>query len=732
MQKIFLDYHADSLLPENCLVITSELALLEYDWDEGSIVFRGKTLCAWVEEFCRARGYVSERLSSPIEALRRACPGWTEDQAKLVWEEIRAAYTDSVPPDDTRTILKLLYPTSLWEKPAGRMHAAQWLLWLSERDIIPPHHQPLIRAQAHHWQNTAGKLESALYRSHTPSEAAALLDEWLGIIPGSLPSKLGAFPMDVPGAWLDRAESIWRERVAREGERFLRKLWSLHLSDQMQAISNQICYDYYTAHPEEITPQAIARLSARMSEPQLQLLMEKKPPAIPDDLPAAPSDVMRWFEDSYLPYRQWQVSCGEHPAAEPVKRAARQFMEWCLNFYPRALAGGSGQEHLAITKGKELRETRKKWVTLWVLFDGLPYHDATRLEKLLSRERTLTVRKQIVVAPLPTLTRFSKNAIMNGVPVAITEDEGPRPTFEGAILLSERDDNVKHVREAKLGDVYVLSLIQPDKTYHAAKATSILKQEVEGALSTHANIVLELIRAFPEKIPLRVCISTDHGRLLSVAERSASVPAGMQAEGRAAWGESNRRFSAQGFEIDETDGLIYLEKSRFGLLYDCAVPLGPDLFVKSDGATGTEAFAHGGLYPEEVLIPWFEFTRKRVLPSITGSATGKAPKGKRGELSLQLTNSSNETVSVVSLDLSMENESLPSLPFEMILPPLDTIELRGELPYWPGHTQIRSAKLTVNLRSEHGESFTVELDNQLETLEFQKRELQGSDLLDLG
>ncbi|MCS6777745.1 MAG: hypothetical protein NZ557_14535, partial [Chthonomonadaceae bacterium] len=156
------------------------------------------------------------------------------------------------------------------------------------------------------------------------------------------------------------------------------------------------------------------------------------------------------------------------------------------------------------------------------------------------------------------------------------------------------------------------------------------------------------------------------------------------------------------------------------------------LFVRSDGSTGSEAFAHGGLYPEEVLIPWIEYVRTRVLPQIRGSAHGKVRRGARSTLTVRLTNPSNEPVTIVAMDIRTADQTLFSHSLETMLPPLETRALDVELPEWPGPLQSKFLQPVATLRTTRDELFTSELENQIEVLAFQEREIEDTELWTLG
>lgn len=117
--------------------------------------------------------------------------------------------------------------------------------------------------------------------------------------------------------------------------------------------------------------------------------------------------------------------------------------------------------------------------------------------------------------------------------------------------------------------------------------------------------ISDIVNAVPAEIPLKIVITTDHGRLLARSTRRKSIPAGMIGHGRAAWGVSGRQFEQTGYFIE--DNVVYLHGERFGLPNDAALCLNDDSFYTNDGKTGVEFYPHGGVYPEEVIIPWLVF-----------------------------------------------------------------------------------------------------------------------------
>ena len=55
---------------------------------------------------------------------------------------------------------------------------------------------------------------------------------------------------------------------------------------------------------------------------------------------------------------------------------------------------------------------------------------------------------------------------------------------------------------------------------------------------------------------------------------------------------------------------------------DIAITLNESAFYNNDGSGGSEVYPHGGLFPEEVIVPWVVFMRDKVKPMIDFSFSG--------------------------------------------------------------------------------------------------------------
>ncbi|GIV81904.1 MAG: hypothetical protein KatS3mg051_1258 [Anaerolineae bacterium] len=270
-------------------------------------------------------------------------------------------------------------------------------------------------------------------------------------------------------------------------------------------------------------------------------------------------------------------------------------------------------------------------MNLLVVLDGLHHVDAQRLLATLQAEaRRLTLRRaDLLFAPLPTVTQFAKEALVKGV---LPRDSAEAPPLGEDI--SESKSPLKKLEAGSPGDVFIWRIQEPDRTYHSRNGYDSLQDEVQGQLNTVAGKIADIVNQLSSRIALRVILTSDHGRLLGTSQRSVPVPEGMQAHGRAAWGRTHLEYPLLPATCWMATWRI-CSANAFGLAEDVAIILDESAFLTNDGKQGSERYAHGGLFPEEVLVPWIELERdvapvqeSRAFASRCGSPA-KAERGSR-------------------------------------------------------------------------------------------------------
>lgn len=295
-------------------------------------------------------------------------------------------------------------------------------------------------------------------------------------------------------------------------------------------------------------------------------------------------------------------------------------------------------------------------------------------------------------------------------------------------------DASRALQSAHAGDMVIWKPLEPDKTYHEVADASILRVHVENTLAALAENIVEAARAVPDSLSLQVILSTDHGRLLGQSRRVHPVPEGFAPHGRAAtWSLPASTWGSLPFDGEGLarcgEGVAILNPERFGLPFPVAVSLDEGSFLDAAGRGGGESFPHGGLFPEEVVVPWIVLRRDARELQIQARASGKAKAGARGVILIEIENPNPVRLQVLGLRLRLGTRDERALNVEGGAPPFDTFTLEAALEPWPQGGPARAASGSLLLARPDGQEFEVALEMAMDTDELQSRDDILGDLI---
>ena len=586
----------------------------------------------------------------------------------------------------------------LWDFAPGKKHSAEWLLWLVDNEPNDAFH-PILKAIADDWKQASPSL-SEIYQAQDFSSARVLIGKWLGETISSFIEKYGEFPLPVPPEWIKVLNDSWRREIAKTDGAFFDSFlksptpWNFK---QMVALAT---LDYFEKYPDVLTLESynqIARFVSGSDRARLKVLRQAP---MPLDVPNEPELVLTWFAREYLPFREWQFATKAEKSYPRVLELGQQFAKWYLDFYPKAL---TSKKYLSFFKSKNLKDKDLTYVDLLIILDGLQAIDAKIfLDALLAinkSQRLVMTENCFCFAPLPTVTDFAKGALVHGV----------QPTLMKELELlgedvSERQTPLLKLQSARPGDLFIWRIQDPDRIYHTKNISPMLKTEVEGELSTIAQKINDIVEKLNPTIPLKIIITTDHGRFLGVSKRIVDVPQGMQAHGRAAWGETTIQFDKTGYKIE--GDLVFLSKDRFGLLSDDAAVILTDSAFRHE-TYDQEISTHGGLFPEEVVIPWMVFERNIEKPNIEFVFSGAGRATLPGKIFVSAINPSTIDLSIIRVQINFGGDMNFSIELMKDMPGMKKTEFEIDIPTWPSSEQVSlgNAQFTVILPS--GEEFGV-------------------------
>jgi hypothetical protein len=738
--QLLLDPVGDALFPAGYRRLTTEVAWLREatvlpasELAPPAVVVSGPALCAWAERWWRGRGGDCQLLQSPTAHLIAACPMLGLRDAQQVLADLGPTWATRPAPWMLPEVLQALHPSfssaantaTGWlaqpaSTPARTALAAHWLLWLTNQPHPFPQYQlPLLTQQLAMWADT----DTAPLASTDQATAQTLLANWLGLAePASGqpdPAKLvGVFPVPVPAAWVAQARTLYSQQLtglnqthlsASEVNQRLATWWqqrnvpSVPLG--LREAAAGLYADFLLSRPQLLQLQHLRELVPLLgSAPQAQLLQNALPPTEPADLPpnATPATVLQWATAEYLPYRRWQAGLSDTQAVPTTRVAAlaTQFEDWLLANYPALLVSpNTGLLHMQ--QAETLRFTRTQEVTLWVVPDGLGWLDAQTLADHIhaaTAGHLTPPRATACLGLLPTITSLTKEPLLRSttaraLPLARPNHIRRERSIRGHLNPAD------HLRDVQPGDLFIWTPLDPDSAYHGQYDRPTIQQRVAHLLQVMAQQLAAAVQAIPASLALRVIITTDHGRQLGSSPRSVAIPAGFESHGRAAYAV-NQNPAVVPLPADlARPELAWLEPEAFGLPCWAATVRGNVAFrTNNTDAGGLLHFPHGGLWPEEVVVPWLVAERIATAPALTARLSGHGLARGRGELTLTLTNPSAQVYTLVSLALTSPEGFAVSLSLNgQSLPATATHTQVLTLENWPSPTQLAGLQAKLQL-----------------------------------
>ncbi len=749
---VYFDRSGDALIPEGCAVAERPADWVRLALQPGPLVMRGNELCACAEAFYRGRSYQCYELHSPRVALNDLALTPIEGEALLKWlrdfwkGNFATRFGALEQPLEAVPLLSVLFPTTPfgWNAPASPSHVAAWLLWLDEN---PPDRklQPLLAVGRVKWSDSVSNAAGELYLPCNEIAARRTLRQWLGLddAAANFPSTAGPFPREVPLRWQTQAREEWLGKVGVEGFGLWETLQERTLLPaSLRRIAAEVVAKFFELHPAQLTASIIAALEGFLPDATVERLREAVPPVLPsdpftDDLPPSTEQVLTWFRQEYWPFRRWFARRDDVAANEHAENLAQQFALWYARFYAQALGSGKDAPLLAMRHSLTLRERVKserergeQTLTLWLVADGLNTTDAHSLVRHIEEKAPRLTLEQdgLAFCALPTITPICKPALRWSSPPAnaVVLCEADNPHEHG---LKEHSDLVAQLTDAQVGDLWVWNVLQPDTTYHKKFPPELIVTKVDGELQTLATRIAQVVSAVSDHLKLRIVISTDHGRLPQGGPRCHIVPSGGESHGRAVLQKEGEILAAptwdgRDFVVEETTegALLWLNPHRFGLKSPAVLALDGAAFQENDGSGGMEFFAHGGAYPEEVIVPWIELVRDRAMPRIEAHVSGRARAGSDGLIVFKLHNMSELPANLKKVRLSFGPRDEREFDGGEVAPPLEVVEFSKTLDRWPDGNAAEHAKCQLCFERSGGQPFEVTATVALESEELYRRD----------
>ncbi len=709
-----LDRDGNAPIPKDYKLVTTEVEFLRSATEGKPLHIRGDRLCTWAETFFIGRGIPYQETSSYTKELQRLLPNLLPSEISGLIEILGSKIETIERPLQIAKLLITIAPLSIWHEDPSLEHLAEWFLWLDSADNLEVI-APLLGEYTSRWTTQEIPFDPQLYKIFTKVAAQETIKSWLGITDRDYCSINQEFPLDVPKPYEVIAQQTWREEIIHTRGAKFDQLSLQKIPFSLKKIAAEETFQYYSHHPDELDITRVASLIPYLKTKQISYLRNILPPEPPSALPNEPIGIINWYIHDYLPYREWQRSINSVEAKERSLIAAKQFEMWYLDNYPRGINGSSLHKWLSFNKINKINCPETS-ITLLIILDGMHVPDSRLLlQSILTQTQRLTVTaNEFVFAPIPTVTRFAKEALLKGVPPNRAEDLDPL----GAIL-PEKHSPALRLQNAELGKIYIWRVLEPDNTYHHKNTSENLLLDVEGRLEAEALKIKQIVESIPESVTLQIILTTDHGRLLSETHKIIDVPVGMESHGRAAWGKSPVPFTTDTYSI--VDDIAYLMSEDYGMLSDVALPLDESAFKDNNDRTGSELFPHGGIFPEEVILPWIVLVRDLEQPTAKIIISGSGVVRREGTIQVEVINQSDLELTLETITLTLRTGITISKDLNLKVPARSPIKLETQHDPWPSAGEFETVQGFARIRVPNQMLFEYPIEAKLDSEDFYTR-----------
>lgn len=495
------------------------------------------------------------------------------------------------------------------------------------------------------------------------------------------------------------------------------------------------------------TVHFLQQVSKRFSpiHDEISVAMETLRGMIPPPYPSDPSgnqtpeDWLNWAIGEYLDYRFWlEESDGWDNA---IAGYSAQYADW---FYQNYTDLKYQYQHrwvfdLLNQAGLCLQQGRK---VLFILVDGLNFKYVRNLLAHFGRHGFHPDGEiEPVWAVIPTTTEVSKHCLVAGRPdfrdvqghsyEDILEKDW-RAYFQGRqILYLPKLNALKDLRQFD-ADLILLNYLPIDDVQHRdeEQIATTHAAEIKGYIRSLVETVCQFARQSKVEDDLTIIIASDHGA--TKIPPDVENPVDDEFYRKRAKNPHHRYIvvpeerAANPTDYDQTNCYV-LSAKAYGTRESYLIPKGYGRFIKVGGSI----YVHGGLTPEETIVPFCRLVRADVQVL---QPTIRLPKGVirysvKAVLTFIVGNPNDQDLAQVELNVA--ESDLPGVVVESIPPGktvkvevpvrikrlpgaqgLDAITVRGAFEYRDQHHTIESVRLPVEARSL--EESKTELDFDLD------------------
>lgn len=329
-------------------------------------------------------------------------------------------------------------------------------------------------------------------------------------------------------------------------------------------------------------------------------------------------DWLAWAVEHYLPYRFWSEEIGRHD--EEIAAQADAYAGWLYAHYPALRLTYPQMVYQGLLAVRE--RLAGPTPALVVVADNLNFKFLPDLVHYLQAQGFFSQEAVPYLAMLPSCTEVSKKCLFVGQPEPFPGTAYEKPVLEAwkPILDGRRVRYLSHIGalrsiKQREHDVYLLNYLPVDEALHADEQQTGVP--TSAAVRQRLRALAADIRAFAERIgaerDLVVIVLSDHGSTRIPA--NAPNPIDRQFYANRVTDKHHRYVTISDKELAALPANVrfecyVFERGRFGLPTNYLAARSSYRFT----GAGEDVYIHGGLSPEETIVPLAVFAPVAVAP----------------------------------------------------------------------------------------------------------------------
>ncbi|GFP36491.1 hypothetical protein HKBW3S44_00174 [Candidatus Hakubella thermalkaliphila] len=337
---------------------------------------------------------------------------------------------------------------------------------------------------------------------------------------------------------------------------------------------------------------------------QVEELSQFIPPRFPTE-PRLDWDwgqMSKWATSEYFPYKKWSIQQGRRD--KKIEEIAETYSEWLHRKYPQLKNQLSPLIYGTWYRIK--KHIAQGYRILWIIIDNLSWFYLKDIIKAFKEEKLFCSSEPIpCLSMLPSETKISKTALVAGkLPNQIEVDKYQKYTllFEDfckqSNMMSYKAIPDSEFRKSKLEEHQVTCCIINKLDISSHGGFFDLEDEIKDFLKRIAQYVRNFLPRDLSSKKFYLVISTDHGCCIIPQNIK-----GLGKPGSARMEKEHKRFVYVDSNQHLDKNWYFLDKDKFGLPESIAIAKG----YRFVGKRKPKGLIHGGMTPEETVIPHLEF-----------------------------------------------------------------------------------------------------------------------------